>query len=214
MSDTKETLVDVVADLRERAEIHGRLKSMMWNASEIEAELTEYADRIEAAVERERVELREDEAKMLLREYAAAPDESLTPSALELKRELLRLAPAPGNAAALREALEEISARIKQEIEQPIPENDPTGGVAMCEMEGIARAALAAPPRACDVLAKEQLANDIIKAIDEGVSGWDKVSDLEKELAYAVVNATVNAAYSTAVARMMNAEEKEGGSHA
>ena len=57
MSDTKETLVDVVADLRERAEIHGRLKSMMWNASEIEAELTEYADRIEAAVDREREEL-------------------------------------------------------------------------------------------------------------------------------------------------------------
>jgi hypothetical protein len=148
MPETPETLAAILAEMRKA------VVPMICGRPKIEAvsirDVLQWADRIEAAAERERIELREDEAKMLLREYAAAPDESLTPSALELKRELLRLAPAPGNAAAMRDALEEISARIKQEIEQPIPGNDPTGGIAMCEMEVIANVALAAPARNCD----------------------------------------------------------------
>ena len=104
---------------------------------------------------------------------------------------------APGNAAAMREALE-----YAREV---LTLNGFVEPVVRCD------AALVAPPRACDVLAKEQLANDIIKAIDEGVPGWAKVSELEKSLAYAVVNATVNAAYSTAVAKTDKPKDEQHG---
>ena len=101
-TNTPEPLAAILAEMRGLAESQGRkprtniptISVRAWNG---------IINRIEAAAERERIELREDEARMLLREYAAAPDESLTPSALELKHELLRLAPAPGNAAAMRD---------------------------------------------------------------------------------------------------------------
>lgn len=69
------------------------------------------------------------------------------------------------------------------------------------QIDALCGNALAEPARICDVLTKERLAETVIKAIDECVQGWAKVSELEKSLAYAVVNATVNVAYSTAVAK-------------
>lgn len=116
MYNNNETLADICRELREDArhvgdDIHD---DDFWSNDDAALIYSELADRIEAAAKREEIELREDEAKMLLREYAAAPDESLTPSALELKRELLHLAPeAPGNAAAIREALRGLVAAIR-----------------------------------------------------------------------------------------------------
>ena len=81
MSDTPEPLAAILAEMREAGRSDEHADGPL---------IEDYADRIERAVALERIKLREDEARMLLREYAAAPDESLTPSALELKRELLR----------------------------------------------------------------------------------------------------------------------------
>ena len=57
---------------------------------------------------------------------------------------------ARGNIAAIREALERIDKRCRLELENPINESDPTGGLAMCDILAIADDALAAPPRNCD----------------------------------------------------------------
>lgn len=146
MSDTPETLDAIIQFIRNRADNY---RHDGWES--VADELEDLADHIEAAVKRERVELREDEAKMLLREYAAAPDESLTPSALELKRELLRLAPAPGNVAALREALEgcmhEMCERCDSYMADNIQMHRPCPG---CVIVDKARDALSAPARNCD----------------------------------------------------------------
>lgn len=153
---TPETLAAILADYR--ADIPAM------TSSELPHPTPEYLrillDRIEAAAERERIELREDEAKMLLREYAAAPDESLTPPALKLKRELLRLAPAPGNAAAMRAALEKLdidahdmrySAKFRNKIEsQNFVER----------VVSAIRAATSAPARNCDRYASAKDALD------------------------------------------------------
>ena len=133
-------------------------------------DVLQWADRIEAAAERERNAHTNDIHDAL---YMATG--------------------IPGNAAAMREALIYV-----RDLMRRVKDGDKVSSIAFL---GVVEHALAAPPRACDVLAKEQLANDIIKAIDEGVPGWSKIGELEKSLAYAVVNATVNAAYSTAVAK-------------
>lgn len=57
---------------------------------------------------------------------------------------------ARGNIAAIREALERIDKRCRLELENPINESDPTGGLAMCDILAITDDALAAPPRNCD----------------------------------------------------------------
>ena len=139
MSDTKETLVDVVADLRERAEIHWRLKSMMWNASEIEAELTEYADRIEAAAARER-----DEDRQLA--AIAESDEAFARCARCDRPERT-----PGNAAAMREALEWAA----QFVELGVDDDLGADGQNLTTAAEMARAALSAPARNCDRFATE-----------------------------------------------------------
>lgn len=79
------------------------------------------------------------------------------------------------------------------------------------QIDALCGNALAEPARACDVLTKERLAEAIIKAIDEGVPGWDKVSDLEKELTRAVVAATVNAAYSTNIVKTTEPDDEQHG---
>lgn len=149
--------------------------------------LRSYADRIEAAAERERIELREDEAKMLLREYAAAPDESLTPSALELKRELLRLAPAPGNSAALREALHECLAAVTH-LRALFCNTDPMQGpdraIRVNDLEPIAdqieraTAALAKPARNAD---RFQTADEAVDAFADHLRAWENDHGIHSE---------------------------------
>ena len=53
--------------------------------------IDKFALEIERAARLQEIELREDEAKMLLREYAAAPTDTLTESAKALKQELLSI---------------------------------------------------------------------------------------------------------------------------
>lgn len=156
MSDQPEPLDAILAEMR--AGIHTGRADIIDIVNE---RLIAYADRIEAAAERERIELREDEAKMLLREYAAAPDESLTPSALELKRELLRLAPATGNAAAMREALERIVGWCEG-CHADTCETVCRPGLTS-ESIHAALAALAAPARNCDKFATADDARDAAK---------------------------------------------------
>ena len=162
MADTPETLADALAAARAMLDDDSWIDEV--TALDEDGEPDDFAqrvvrvndvrdalDRIEAAAKREEIELREDEAKMLLREYAAAPDESLTPCALELKRELLRLAPAPGNAAAQRESLvnidEETNVIDRSDLWE---EREELLDDALYDIRMKARAALAAPARNCD----------------------------------------------------------------
>ena len=171
--DTNMTISDICAELREKSGDSVYVKSD--GTGLVGVTLAELADRIESAAELERIELREDEAKMLLREYAAAPDESLTPSALELKRELLRLARAPGNAAALREALANVERVAKYCAETPrhtpgYPTDAARADVLysrIAELGRVARAALSAPARNCDRFATVGAAHKAWRATDQ-----------------------------------------------
>ena len=66
--------------------------------------------------------------------------------------------------------------------------------------------ALAIPPRACDILPKEELVDTIIDAIYD-VRGFEKVSEIEKSLARTVVETTLEIAYNTEVAKEWKRKE-------
>ena len=122
-----------------------RLADARWKGHECAVpcvELKDIADKLDAAWKRAEVELREADAKMLLREYAAAPDDTLTPSALALKRELLALTPNAGDAAAMREALEVVQKSINC--------CDLYRGVISPLAVYAVESALSKPPRNCD----------------------------------------------------------------
>ena len=77
-----ETLDDIVKDMRLAATSCSDTMKGILNV---------FALRVERAARLQEIELREDEAKMLLREYAAAPSDTLTESARALKQELLSI---------------------------------------------------------------------------------------------------------------------------
>ena len=92
----KKELDKIIKEMRNRAsEIRGNLgpKGLWQERLDRAEELRVLAKRIKEAVELERIELYEDEAKYMLQEYAKCTDEDLAPSALALKRELLSLVP-------------------------------------------------------------------------------------------------------------------------
>ena len=126
-SEKRETLADIVAEMRRGTKLPG-----YWRSCDLNKILKYHADRIEAAAKREKAEI---EANALS-----------VGGVVEAARHT------PGNAAAMRKALVELTDKVldylhRGLIQLPLPLEDATAK---------ARAALAAPPRQCDVGTPEE----------------------------------------------------------
>lgn len=135
-SEKRDTLADIVADMRKA----GALMTAAYMR-----DLLNYADRIEAAWRRERAEI---EANALS-----------VGGIVEAARHK------PGNAAAMREALETIHFKVNCLDEEC--------GVDPVEIRDIARAALSKPARNCDRFNRK----DPVLAKNEAVQHWQNETD-------------------------------------
>ena len=133
MSDTPEPLAAIIAEMRDLADHRAADAGGERPAIEL---LRSYADRIEAAAERERVEIRRD-----------AEIEWTRIGYDERKAEERR---APGNAAAMQRALNSISDIAEDAFGGPERYREASQGRALSLIVDTARAALAAPARNCD----------------------------------------------------------------
>lgn len=169
MDNTNETRADIIAEMRDKAaEVDGKL------VAGAAAWFRDFADRIEAAAERERVE----------REFAHKKVEEALSDEIAIRDEKIKQA-APGNAAALREALENIRwlAQIGEytlSARLTMPGFDETTINGKQDIRRAKKAescmqrldaALSAPPRNCDRYATAKEARDEWNAIAALESG-------------------------------------------
>jgi hypothetical protein len=166
MSDTPETLAAILAEMRDFAD--HRAADAGGERPGIEL-LRSYADRIEAAAERER-----DEDRQLA--AIAESDEAFARCARCDRPERV-----PGNAAALREALEKLADAVRNYFgwdDAPAvhDRDDPTA--YFCSEMSAALAALAAPARNCDRFAT---AEEAVVAFADHLRAWENAHGIYSE---------------------------------
>ena len=154
---TPETLAAILAEMRDFAD--HRAADAGGERPGIEP-LRSYADRIEAAAERERAEIRRD-----------AEIEWTRIGYDERKAEEKR---APGNAAAMREALEWAA----QFVELGVDDELGADGQNLTTAAEMARAALSAPARNCD---RFQTAADAVAAFADHLRAWENAHGIHSE---------------------------------
>ena len=120
MRNTQETIADIIAEMRQGTRLPG-----YWRSCDLNKILMYHADRLEAALKRER-----------LLSKSSENDNSAPVVSIDENK--------PGNAAAMHEALERCDA-IAQ-----LPETRELQSIK--DMRNIIHAALSAPPRNCDLL--------------------------------------------------------------
>lgn len=93
MPDKIETIPEIIQLIRKRCGtlLKRNTTGPQWTNAEVEAILSNIASRLEIAWSAAEIDIRQQDAMMLLKTYAASPDEQLTPKALKLKRTLLNL---------------------------------------------------------------------------------------------------------------------------
>ena len=124
--EKRETLADIVAEMREKAAHFEKNSELMVSENAIALFILPYADRIEAAWKREKAE--------------AEADALAVGGIVEAARHT------PGNTAATRKALKTIHDKVNSLDEEC--------GVDPVEIRNIARAALSAPARNCDIMSR------------------------------------------------------------
>ena len=137
MSNTNETLADILREMRtyfQRQKRNGNPEHRPWRQV-----LSDWADRIEAAAVRERVE----------REFAHKKVEEALSDEIAIRDEKIRQS-APGNAAAMREALEAFQGWY-EEVRSYVYHS-----VKLATAVDKMRAALSAPARNCDRYGDEE----------------------------------------------------------
>jgi len=136
-NEKQESLADIVAVMRQGMNPNGTDE-----CPDLESDIYTLADRIEAAAKRER--------------EAAEADALSVGGVVEAERHK------PGNAAAIREALEAINCidtrRLKRLLCELVEADIPDGGQINKTISAVdkAKAALASPPRNCDVGTAEE----------------------------------------------------------
>lgn len=195
MSDEKqESTADIVADIRERAENAMRNGERLVHNEAVAMLLRSIADRIEAAVDRERRQYErlhecfwdKRAVQCIIRRMRDSRDD-LARAYPETARELdyyagelirARCECSAGNPAAMREAL----LFVKQYFDKIDPFNPNTYTFAQTEVDHIQdaiSAALAAPPRNCDRFADAEAARQAWLADAEN---WDDFGSPKLEL--------------------------------
>lgn len=206
MNDTQETADDILREMRERS------------ADENDT-LGRYADRLEQAldVERHRDTIYGGYGGQMTLDLCIKRCEDNSTNDMRGRdigqiamwlRELRdrRNGDTCGNSEAMRATLAEAMRLIAVAND----EGKPTKMDADFLQDAIytqAEDALAIPPRACDILPKEELVDTIIDAI-YGVTGFENVSEIEQSLARDVVETMLEIAYNTEVAKEW--KQKEG----
>lgn len=143
MSNKQETVADIVADIR--AQNQG-LPEDSYALSPLVCDLLSFADRIETAAKRER-EAGAEAAQICGKIGELIGREAACKEVTDCNHLV--------NAAKMREALKQIHDRVNSLNEDC--------GVDPIDVSDLARAALSAPPRNCDVLSKDEA----LKVLDD-----------------------------------------------
>jgi hypothetical protein len=205
MNDTQETADDILREMRERS------------ADENDA-LGRYADRLEQAldVERHRDTIYGGYGGQMTLDLCIKRCEDNSTNDMRGRdigqiamwlRELRdrRNGDTCGNSEAMRATLVEAMRLIAVANDEGKP-TKMDAGFLQDAIYTQAEDALAIPPRACDILPKEELVDTIIDAI-YGVTGFENVSEIEKSLARDVVETMLEIAYNTEVAKEWKRKE-------
>lgn len=171
-TNTPEPLSAILAEMREAGRSDEHADGPL---------IEDYADRIEAAAERER-----EEAKNYFAKLHDGPSMICTAKNCAVRNIGLSLAAAPrkfddaapGNAAALREALDSIADIAKDAFGGPERHREASQGRALSLIVDTARDALAAPARNCD---RFQTAADAVAAFADHIRAWENAHGIHSE---------------------------------